>query len=243
MNNMTTVSQVLNKLKSQGYTVDFNLDDSCLVCHGNSLKINPDEFVVDKHYRFEGPSDPGDEAIVYAISSEKHQIKGTLVNGYGISSDSMTHEMIKALMENPLTMANNYSNAEAEKKQGENIFISPESDGPLDTQMTEMNLLFFMEKIKQKPAWHNSEFHSIIIDKSDEMRIVLIGLHEGGELKTHAAPGTISIQVLEGKIRFNTEKKTAELEKGGMLTLKSGIPHSVVGLKESIFLLTIAVSK
>ncbi|MGV8879766.1 MAG: phosphoribosylpyrophosphate synthetase [Sphingobacteriaceae bacterium] len=121
MSTMTTVSQVLNKLKSQGYTVDFNLDATCLICHGNSLKVNPDEFVVDKHYRFEGLSDPGDEAIVYAISSEKHRIKGTLVNGYGISSDSMTHEMIKALTENPLTMANNYSNAGVEKKHDENI--------------------------------------------------------------------------------------------------------------------------
>ena len=94
---MTTVSEVLNKLKDDGYTVDFNLNDNCLVSTENSLQIHPDEFVVDKHYRFEGQSDPGDEAIVYAISSTKHNVKGTLVNDYGISSDSMTHEMVAAL--------------------------------------------------------------------------------------------------------------------------------------------------
>ncbi|MFD2163295.1 phosphoribosylpyrophosphate synthetase [Paradesertivirga mongoliensis] len=94
---MTTVSEVLNKLKEEGYTVDFNLNENCLVSTENSLQIHPEEFVVDKHYRFEGQTDPGDEAIVYAISSTKHNVKGTLVNGYGVSSDAMTHEMVNAL--------------------------------------------------------------------------------------------------------------------------------------------------
>lgn len=100
MNEMTTVSRVLTVLKERGYTEDFNLTDSCLSCSGNPLKLYPDEFVVDKHYRFEGPSDPGDEAIVYAISSIKHNVKGTLVNGYGIYSEKISDEMMKALKEN-----------------------------------------------------------------------------------------------------------------------------------------------
>lgn len=94
---MTTVSQVLDHLRSKGYTIDFNLAENCLVCHSNALKIHPEDFQVDKHYRFEGLSDPADEAIVYAISSSRHQLKGTLVDGYGISSDKLTHEMVMAL--------------------------------------------------------------------------------------------------------------------------------------------------
>lgn len=100
MNTMTTLSEVTNLLRERGYTVDFNLKENCLECGGDLLRLFPGDFQVDKHYRFEGPSDPGDEAIVYAISSEKHNLKGVLVNGYGISSDSLTQEMIKALDEN-----------------------------------------------------------------------------------------------------------------------------------------------
>lgn len=100
MNIMTTLSEITNLLKERGYTIDFNLKQNCLECGGNLLKIFPGEFIVDKHYRFEGPSDPGDEAIVYAISSSKYNLKGVLVNGYGISSDGITDEMIKALDEN-----------------------------------------------------------------------------------------------------------------------------------------------
>jgi hypothetical protein len=96
---MDTVSEVINELRKEGYTVDFNLKENCLECQGNYLKIFPDEFAVDKHYRFEGISDPDDQAVVYAISSDKHHIKGILVNGYGIYSDPGVAEMVKALRE------------------------------------------------------------------------------------------------------------------------------------------------
>lgn len=96
---MTTLSEVTNLLKKRGYTVEFNLKENHLECTYTYLKVFPDEFIVDKHYRFEGISDPGDEAIVFAISSEKHNLKGVLIDGYGISSEGMSSEMMKALDE------------------------------------------------------------------------------------------------------------------------------------------------
>ncbi|SFC36721.1 phosphoribosylpyrophosphate synthetase [Kaistella jeonii] len=96
---MTTLSEVTNLLKNRGYTVEFNLKQDHLECLHDQKKIFPGEFIVDKHYRFEGISDPGDEAIVFAISSEKHNLKGVLIGGYGISSEGMSSEMMKALDE------------------------------------------------------------------------------------------------------------------------------------------------
>jgi hypothetical protein len=95
----STVSQVLRDLKAEGYTVDFNLDENCLVSQENQLKLHPDEFVVDKHYRFEGTTDPGDESVIYAISSTKHDIKGTLVNAYGVYGNDMSNDLVRALQE------------------------------------------------------------------------------------------------------------------------------------------------
>lgn len=94
---LDTISEVINKLKIDGYVVDFNLKNNCLECGGDYSKVFPGEFVVDKVFRFEGVSDPADEAIVYAISSEKHNIKGTLVNGYGVYSDEIADDMLEAL--------------------------------------------------------------------------------------------------------------------------------------------------
>jgi hypothetical protein len=99
MEPMTSLSEITNKLQAEGYTADLNLKEDHLECSGSLLQLHPDDFVVDKHYRFEGPSDPADEAIVYAISSAKYQIKGLLINGYGASSDQLTDDMVHALKE------------------------------------------------------------------------------------------------------------------------------------------------
>ena len=61
------------------------------------FKVFANEFKVDNYYRFEGPSDPGDQSIVYAISSDVHDIKGVLVNAYGIYSEPITDKMLKRL--------------------------------------------------------------------------------------------------------------------------------------------------
>ncbi|HUH29276.1 phosphoribosylpyrophosphate synthetase [Gelidibacter sp.] len=99
MGSMTTLSEVTNLLNERGYTKNLRLETNHLVCEGTEIKLFPGQFIVDKHYRFEGPTDPGDEAIVFAISSSKHHLKGILINGYGISSDTISDEMIEALDE------------------------------------------------------------------------------------------------------------------------------------------------
>ena len=97
MDTMTTLSEILNKLNKEGYTEDFNLRESGREDPSNLIRVYPGEFRVDRHYRFEGISNPDDEAVVYAISSLKFKVKGTLVNGYGFSSDAATDELLKAL--------------------------------------------------------------------------------------------------------------------------------------------------
>ena len=89
-----TVSAAVQGLKKRGFTTDFNLDDNCLICHDDKFNVN--DFEIVEIYRFEGDSDPADEAVVYAIESNKGQ-KGVLVNGYGPSSDPLSAEMAKKL--------------------------------------------------------------------------------------------------------------------------------------------------
>ena len=240
MSTMTTLSEVLNKLKKEGYTVDFNLGDNCLECHGNALKINPEDFVVDRHYRFEGYTDPGDQAVVYAISSDKFGVKGVLVDGYGVYSDGIAGPLAKKLNEKAASNPSTELSSTPEKSNDATP-QRPAGARLLDAPLVEMDLSSLSAQIKEESAWKNTDRNAITIYKTSGMRIVLVALHKGAEMKTHTAPGTISVQVLQGKIRFTTEKKAVEREKGQMLALYAGIPHSVFAVEESVFLLTMAL--
>ncbi|HET8885806.1 MAG TPA: phosphoribosylpyrophosphate synthetase [Salinimicrobium sp.] len=97
--NYDTVSEALTSLNKKGYTTDFRLNPQmqCLVCNHTSANLSPDEFEIDAIYRFEGNTDPGDEMIVYAISSSIHKLKGIVINGYGLYSDSTTNKIVARL--------------------------------------------------------------------------------------------------------------------------------------------------
>jgi len=59
--------------------------------------LSPDDFEIDKFFRFEGETNHEDQSILYAISSPKFGTKGLLVNGYGISSDAISSQLISKL--------------------------------------------------------------------------------------------------------------------------------------------------
>lgn len=95
-----TLSETINGLIGMGYIHDFNIQEECVVCRQTNDTLAPDDFQIDKVYRFEGQSNPDDQSILYAISSAKFNLKGTLVNGYGISSDENTSKLIEKLETN-----------------------------------------------------------------------------------------------------------------------------------------------
>lgn len=98
-----TVTEAMADLKKLGYTIDFSIltDEECLICHLTATVLSPNEFEIDHFYRFEGDTDPGDEMIVYAISSKKDNLKGIVVNAYGIYADNAASAIVKKLNAHP----------------------------------------------------------------------------------------------------------------------------------------------
>ena len=86
MKNYETLLDALNDLISRGYTEDFNVDHDRMQCREKHIEMTADEFEIDEFYRFEGMTNPSDMSILYGISSEKYNIKGTLVSAYGTYS-------------------------------------------------------------------------------------------------------------------------------------------------------------
>ncbi len=86
--------EALDKLRDQGFTTDFNLEENCLVCHEG--KFGADDFEITAIYRYEGDSNPDDESTVYAIES-KSGVKGVLVTSYGAYSEKMSDDILRKL--------------------------------------------------------------------------------------------------------------------------------------------------
>ncbi|MGX1024808.1 phosphoribosylpyrophosphate synthetase [Psychroflexus sp. MBR-150] len=92
----TTLSQKINELKDQGYTLDFNIESDRISEHKDKTAYKPNEFKVDGIFRFEGMSNPDDNSILYAITTSDGK-KGVLVDGYGVSGGQISDELYQKL--------------------------------------------------------------------------------------------------------------------------------------------------
>jgi len=97
MKNYDTVIEALNALKEQGYTIDFNVSFDEVICQDSDSCLNPADFKITEVYRFEGTTDPGDEAVVYGISSKDGKKKGVFLNAYGTYSTAINTQIIQKL--------------------------------------------------------------------------------------------------------------------------------------------------
>jgi hypothetical protein len=91
-----SLPEALGDLKKRGYTEDFNLKPYCLACPRLQLELRPEQFRIDETYRFEGMSNPDDNAVIYAISASP-ELRGTLVDAYGAYAEALTPEMAQKL--------------------------------------------------------------------------------------------------------------------------------------------------
>jgi hypothetical protein len=82
-----TVTEAVTAMEAAGYTSPFLQSGSDLVCMACGAPHPLELGVVDRFFRFEGPSDPGDEAIVLAVRCGKCGAHGTLVSAFGPDAD------------------------------------------------------------------------------------------------------------------------------------------------------------
>ena len=92
--NMTTLVSVLAQLEEAGFTAQFKATENGLLSLASTYTFQPDELQVTHFYRFEGESNQDDSAILYAIETSNHE-KGTLVDGYGPSADTLVGEFMQ----------------------------------------------------------------------------------------------------------------------------------------------------
>jgi len=85
MENMNTISQKIEELKTKGYTVDFIFKNDKL-SNGQHV-YNAEDVTIEEEYRFEGKANPDDLSILYQITAAG-DVKGTIVDGYGPTANA-----------------------------------------------------------------------------------------------------------------------------------------------------------
>ena len=84
-----TVSKALKELKEKGFTIDFNIQESKII-------NNPDDFEIVHIYRYEGQTNPGDEASVFGIKPRTGE-KEVFVAGLAAFADKSAAMVLNEL--------------------------------------------------------------------------------------------------------------------------------------------------
>ncbi len=91
---MKSMVSCMNSLLCNGFETQFHAMENGLKSLTTEKTFQPDDVKIVNFYRFEGESDPGDSAILYAIETSDGE-KGTLTDSYGHTNDSNVTKFIQ----------------------------------------------------------------------------------------------------------------------------------------------------
>jgi hypothetical protein len=94
---METLSATVDRLNAAGYTDDFRAEPEGLRAVGTGCIHPPEALIIDEIVRFEGATDPDDEAIVLALRCPVHGGRGTYIVAYGVTMPAIDAEMVQRL--------------------------------------------------------------------------------------------------------------------------------------------------
>jgi hypothetical protein len=84
---MKTMSSCINMLTQQGFSTQFKATGNGLKSLTTEKVFKADEIKILNFYRFEGESDPSDNAILYAIETINGE-RGTIADAFGMYNDA-----------------------------------------------------------------------------------------------------------------------------------------------------------
>jgi hypothetical protein len=94
---METLSEAIARLEAAGYGDAFRPDQGRLWAEAARRFFAPESLVVEEVVRFEGESDPDDQAILFALRSPTGDVRGTFSTSYGVNVDPSSVEILRNL--------------------------------------------------------------------------------------------------------------------------------------------------
>jgi len=116
----------------------------------------------------------------------------------------------------------------------------PSIERPLSGDVLVFDLEQERERAADPSVLERSGRNARTLLKSGSLRMTLVVIAAGGEIAEHQAEGPITVQPIEGTIRFTVQDRAYDLSPGEMLTAAPGVRHSVTSIEGGAFLLTVA---
>jgi hypothetical protein len=94
-----TVVEEIDALRARGYTADFSVTpDGQLRCTTCAHTHAAQQATIESTARFEGPSNPDDQAIVFGLRCGECGVRGVLVAAYGPTATAEEAAVVTALV-------------------------------------------------------------------------------------------------------------------------------------------------
>ncbi len=88
MDQPETVTAAVELLQAEGFDGDFAVAEAAVHCSRCAGSYEPARLIVRQTFRFEGETDPGDEAIVLGVECPECGSTGVIVSAYGPDADA-----------------------------------------------------------------------------------------------------------------------------------------------------------
>jgi hypothetical protein len=97
-----TVVEEIEALRSRGYLADFSVTpDGQLCCDQCDQPLHPGGAVIESTARFEGASNPDDQAVVFGLRCGECGVRGVLVAAYGPTATAAEATVVTTLLSPP----------------------------------------------------------------------------------------------------------------------------------------------
>lgn len=96
-----TVTDAVRLLQERGYRDDFTIEQAGVHC-ASCGEVHPARgLMITDVFRFEGPSDPGDETIVLGVACPACHDRGIVVSAFGADADDHLRALVEVTIRGP----------------------------------------------------------------------------------------------------------------------------------------------
>jgi len=94
--------------------------------------------------------------------------------------------------------------------------------------------------LRDSALWRDRGQNSRTLLKLPDLRLVLIALKSGHQIKRHQTDMRLNLTAFAGHVQLTVNDETIDLPGGHVLVLDPTIPHDVAALEDSVILLSLS---